>query len=114
MLQGMTAHYLAVDTFPLQPGQRCLVHAGAGGVGLLLIQIAKRRGAEVLATVGAARARRSWREAAGADHVIVYADTEFGAAVDAHRRAEARSTSCTTVSGRPPSTVASTCSTGAG
>ena len=43
-LQGMTAHYLAVDTFPLSPGDRCLVHAGAGGVGLLLIQIAKLRG----------------------------------------------------------------------
>ena len=52
MLQGMTAHYLAVDTYPLEPGDRCLVHAGAGGVGLLLIQIAKLRGAEVFTTVG--------------------------------------------------------------
>ena len=54
MLQGITAHYLALDTFPLQPGDRCLIHAGAGGVGLLLIQIAKLRGAEVFTTVGTA------------------------------------------------------------
>ena len=81
MLQGMTAHYLAVDTFPLHDGHRCLVHAGAGGVGLLLIQIAKLRGAEVFATVGS-EAKAELAQAAGADHVIVYADTEFGAAVE--------------------------------
>ena len=54
MLQGMTAHYLALDTYPLKEGDRCLIHAGAGGVGLLLIQIAKRCGAEVFTTVGSA------------------------------------------------------------
>lgn len=82
MLQGLTAHYLATDTFPLGPGHRCLVHAAAGGVGLLLVQIAKRRGAEVFATVGspdkAALARR-----AGADHVVEYRREEFGAAIEA-------------------------------
>src|SRR5262245_33430148 len=51
LLQGMTAHYLACDTFPLQPGQTCLVHAAAGGVGLLLCQIAHSRGARVIGTV---------------------------------------------------------------
>ena len=51
MLQGMTAQYLACSTYPLKPGDTCLVHAGAGGVGLLLTQIAKMRGARVLTTV---------------------------------------------------------------
>jgi NADPH2:quinone reductase len=81
-LQGMTAHYLVFDTFPLQAGQRCLIHAGAGGTGQLLIQLAKRCGAEVFATVGTAQKGELATEA-GADHVIVYADTEFGAAVEA-------------------------------
>jgi NADPH2:quinone reductase len=82
MLQGMTAHFLAVDTYPLQPGDRCLIHAGAGGVGLLLIQIAKLRGAEVFTTVGSA-GKVPLVEAAGADHVICYRDTDFVAAVEA-------------------------------
>jgi NADPH2:quinone reductase len=81
MLQGMTAHYLALDTFPITTGQRCLVHAGAGGVGLLLIQIAKRRGAEVFATVGSVD-KGALATQAGADHVILYRDEEFGAAVE--------------------------------
>jgi len=51
ILQGLTAHYLALATYPLEPGDVCLVHAAAGGVGLLLCQIAKRRGARVIATV---------------------------------------------------------------
>ena len=76
MLQGMTAHYLATSTFPLQEGDRCLVHAAAGGVGLLLVQIAKRRGAFVIGTAGteekAALARR-----AGADEVILYTAHDF-------------------------------------
>jgi NADPH2:quinone reductase len=76
MLQGITAHYLATDTFPLQPGDRCLVHAGAGGVGLLLTQIAKRRGATVITTVGSATKVETSREA-GADHVIVYTEVDF-------------------------------------
>jgi NADPH2:quinone reductase len=76
MLQGMTAHFLAVDTFPLEPGHRCLVHAGAGGVGLLLIQIAKLRGAEVFTTVGS-RDKADLVRAAGADHVIFYREEDF-------------------------------------
>lgn len=79
-LQGMTAHYLACDTFPLSPGDRCLVHAGAGGVGLLLIQIAKIRGAEVFTTVGTPE-KASLAAAAGADHTILYRDVDFADAV---------------------------------
>jgi NADPH:quinone reductase len=82
MLQGMTAHYLTHDTFPLAAGQRCLVHAGAGGVGLLLIQIAKHLGAEVFTTVGNAE-KGDLARGAGADHVIEYHDYDFAAAVEA-------------------------------
>lgn len=82
MLQGVTAHYLATDTFPLSPGHRCLVHAAAGGVGLLLVQIAKMRGAEVFATVGSAD-KASLARRAGADHVVDYRREEFGAAIEA-------------------------------
>ncbi len=81
MLQGMTAHFLACSTFPLEPGHRCLIHAGAGGVGLLLIQIAKLRGAEVFTTVGTA-AKAELAAGAGADHVINYRDEDFGDAVE--------------------------------
>jgi NADPH2:quinone reductase len=81
MLQGMTAHFLASSTFPLKPGHRCLIHAGAGGVGLLLIQIAKLRGAEVFTTVGTAEKGKLASEA-GADHVILYRDEDFGNAVE--------------------------------
>lgn len=82
MLQGLTAHYLSVDTFPLGPGHRALVHAGAGGVGLLLTQIAKLKGAEVFTTVGNAE-KAELSRAAGADHVIEYRSVDFGdAAVD--------------------------------
>lgn len=80
MLQGMTAHFLACSTFPLEPGHRCLVHAGAGGVGLLLIQMAKMRGAEVYTTVGTEE-KGALAAAAGADHVIRYRDEDFGDAV---------------------------------
>lgn len=79
-LQGMTAHYLAVDTYPLGPGDRCLIHAGAGGVGLLLIQIAKLRGAEVFTTVGTPE-KAELAAAAGADHTILYRDVDFADAV---------------------------------
>lgn len=79
-LQGFTAHYLVTDTFPLQPGQRCLVHAGAGGVGGLLIQMAKARGAEVFTTVGSPDKAEIARDA-GADHVIEYRTVDFAAAV---------------------------------
>ncbi len=79
LLQGMTAHYLAVDTFPLKAGDHALVHAGAGGVGLLLIQIAKRRGARVLATVGT-EAKAELARGAGADAVCLYTRDNFTAA----------------------------------
>src|SRR5262245_4993994 len=81
LLQGMTAHYLAFDSFPLGDGQRCLIHAGAGGTGLLLIQIAKRLGAEVFTTVGSEEKVALAREA-GADHTIRYDEEDFGAAVE--------------------------------
>lgn len=71
MLQGMTAHYLASTTFELKPGHTCLVHAAAGGVGLVLVQIAKLKGARVIGTVGSEEKARLAREA-GADHVILY------------------------------------------
>ena len=80
MLQGMTAHYLATSTWPLEPGQRCLVHAAAGGVGLLLVQIAKKRGAFVIGTAGSDEKAALAREA-GADEVIFYTRTDFAAEV---------------------------------
>lgn len=82
LLQGMTAHYLACDTFPLQAGQSALVHAGAGGVGLLLIQIAKKRGARVIATAGN-DAKAGLAREAGADAVCVYTRENFTEAAKA-------------------------------
>lgn len=76
MLQGMTAHYLATSSFALKAGDRALVHAAAGGVGLLLVQIAKMRGARVIATAGSAE-KLELASAAGADSVINYATTNF-------------------------------------
>ena len=76
MLQGMTAHYLATSTFPLEEGDTCLVHAAAGGVGLLLVQIAKRRGARVIGTAGSDQKAGLAKEA-GADEVIVYTREDF-------------------------------------
>jgi len=76
MLQGMTAHYLASSTFPLQSNHTCVIHAGAGGVGLLLTQLAKRRGAAVITTVGT-EAKAELSRNAGADHVILYRDQDF-------------------------------------
>src|SRR6185295_9109989 len=67
MLQGCTAHYLSHSAFALQSGHTCLVHAGAGGVGQLLIQLAKLRGATVIATVGSAE-KAAIARARGADH----------------------------------------------
>ncbi len=81
MLQGMTAHFLACSTFPLGAEHRCLIHAGAGGVGQLLIQIAKIRGAEVFTTVGSPD-KAEVAAAAGADHVLLYRDVDFGDAVE--------------------------------
>jgi NADPH2:quinone reductase len=80
MLQGMTAHVLATSVHALQPGERCLVHAAAGGVGLLLCQIAKRRHAIVIGTVSTAAKARLAREA-GADEVIDYTTHDFAAEV---------------------------------
>jgi NADPH:quinone reductase len=76
MLQGMTAHYLTHSTFPLQEGQTALVHAAAGGVGLLLVQLAKLRGANVIGTTGTEEKAQLAREA-GADEVILYTDQDF-------------------------------------
>jgi NADPH2:quinone reductase len=78
MLQGMTAHYLACSTYPLKPGDTCLVHAGAGGVGLLLTQIARMRGARVFTTVSTPEKAALSREA-GADETIDYARQDFEA-----------------------------------
>ena len=80
MLQGMTAHYLATSVHALQPGERCLVHAAAGGVGLLLCQIAKRRNAIVFGTTSSEAKARLAREA-GADEVIDYTTHDFAAEV---------------------------------
>jgi NADPH2:quinone reductase len=80
MLQGMTAHYLAISTYPLDRGNSALVHAGAGGVGSLLIQVAKMRGARVLTTVSTNEKARIAR-LAGADEVIHYDEQDFEAEV---------------------------------
>jgi NADPH2:quinone reductase len=76
MLQGMTAHYLAISTYPLKAGDVALVHAAAGGVGLLLIQVAKRCGAKVIGTVST-RAKAELAREAGADEVINYTEQDF-------------------------------------
>jgi len=78
MLQGMTAHYLATTTYPLHEGDTCLVHAAAGGVGLLLCQMAKRRGARVIGTVSTEEKAKLAREA-GAAEVILYTQADFEA-----------------------------------
>jgi NADPH2:quinone reductase len=80
MLQGMTAHYLSHSTFPLKAGDTVLVHAGAGGVGLLLTQIAARIGARVITTVSTPAKAELSREA-GASDVILYAKQDFEAEV---------------------------------
>jgi NADPH2:quinone reductase len=76
MLQGLTAHYLASSAYPLSKGDACVVHAAAGGVGLLLCQIAKIRGATVIATVSTEEKAALARDA-GADHVILYVSEPF-------------------------------------
>jgi NADPH:quinone reductase len=78
MLQGMTAHYLCHDTYPLKRGETALVHAAAGGVGLLLVQMAHDIGARVLATVSTAEKAKLAREA-GADEIIFYTKSDFEA-----------------------------------
>jgi len=80
MLQGLTAHYLCTSTFPLQRGHACLVHAAAGGVGPLLVQLAKKRGARVIGTAGT-EAKAALARSAGADEVILYTREDFLEAV---------------------------------
>jgi len=79
-LQGMTAHYLATSTYPLKPGDTALIHAAAGGVGQLLVQVAKMRGARVFGTVSTKEKAVLAREA-GADEVILYTEQDFEAEV---------------------------------
>jgi len=81
MLQGLTAHYLIDSTYPLAAGNKCVVHAAAGGVGLLLVQMAKMKGAEVFATVGTDE-KAELARAAGADHVIMYREVDFAEAIE--------------------------------
>jgi NADPH2:quinone reductase len=76
MLQGMTAHYLSYDTFPLKKGNTALIHAAAGGVGLLLVQMAHNIGARVIATVSTEEKAKLARDA-GADEVILYTRSDF-------------------------------------
>ena len=78
MLQGMTAHYLTHSTYKLQAGETALIHAAAGGVGLLLVQMAKKIGARVIATAGTEEKAQLARDA-GADECIVYTQTDFEA-----------------------------------
>jgi NADPH:quinone reductase len=78
MLQGMTAHYLAYDTYPLKKGETALIHAAAGGVGLLLVQMAHNLGVRVIATVSTEEKAKLAR-AAGADEVILYTQADFEA-----------------------------------
>ncbi|MYL04939.1 MAG: quinone oxidoreductase [Acidimicrobiaceae bacterium] len=87
-VQGLTAHYLITDCPRIGPGDRCLVHAGAGGTGRLIVQMAKLRGAEVVATVGS-DAKAELARAAGADHVVNYTTTDLVAGVEAAVGAEA-------------------------
>jgi len=77
LLQGMTAHYLTHDTYPIQPGDEVLVHAGAGGAGRLTVQMATMRGARVIATASTDEKRALAREA-GADEAIPYEDVPEG------------------------------------
>jgi NADPH:quinone reductase len=76
ILQGMTAHYLVYSTYPLKAGESCLIHAAAGGMGLLLIQMAKMIGARVVGTAGSDEKAQTAKEA-GADDVIVYTKEDF-------------------------------------
>ena len=78
MLQGMTAHYLTHSTYPLKAGETCLIHAAAGGMGLLLVQMAKMLGARVIGTAGTPE-KASQAKAAGADEVVVYTQDDFTA-----------------------------------
>jgi NADPH2:quinone reductase len=78
MLQGMTAHYLTHSTYPLKPGDSCLVHAAAGGTGRLIVQMAKLLGARVIGTVGTEEKAKQAKDC-GADEVIIYTQEDFTA-----------------------------------
>lgn len=80
MLQGTTAHYLVKTTYPLKAGDACLVHAAAGGVGLLLVQMAKQCGARVFGTVSTEE-KAALARGAGADEVILYSEQDFEAEI---------------------------------
>lgn len=80
MLQGLTAHYLCTSTYPVRPGDSALVHAAAGGVGLLLVQMVAQRGGKVIATVGTAE-KAALAKQAGAHEVIIYTQDDFEAEV---------------------------------
>jgi NADPH:quinone reductase len=80
ILQGMTAHYLSHSAYPIQRGDEVLIHAGAGGTGLLLIQMAKARGARVFTTVSTDE-KAALAKAAGADEIILYTQEDFAAKV---------------------------------
>jgi NADPH:quinone reductase len=81
LLQGMTAHYLVHDTYPLGPGSTCLIHAAAGGVGLLFCQMAKILGASLVLGTTSTEAKAQLARMAGADHVILYTQQDFVAEV---------------------------------
>jgi len=87
MLKGLTVHYLLHKTFKVGPGQNVLIHAAAGGIGLLACQWAKSLGANVIGTVGS-QAKADLAEANGCDHVILYNDEDFVAAVKKITRGE--------------------------
>jgi len=76
MLQGMTAHYLSHSTYPIKRGETALIHAAAGGVGLLLVQMVKNLGARVIGTAGS-EAKAELARAAGADEMIIYTEQDF-------------------------------------
>ncbi len=76
MVQGLTAQYLAYSTASLKPGDTCLIHAAAGGVGQTLVQLSKHLGASVIASVGTANKSRIAKDC-GADHTILYRETDF-------------------------------------
>ena len=80
MLQGLTSHYLVNSTYPIQEGDTCLVHAAAGGVGLLLVQMAKMRGARVIGTTSTEE-KAALARGAGADDIILYTERNFEAEV---------------------------------
>ncbi len=80
MVQGLTAHYLATSTYALTPDDTALIHAAAGGTGRLLVQVARRQGARILATVGS-REKVELARSAGADEVILYREEDFEARV---------------------------------